>query len=135
MSNQYEFASIPLRAGYVLVDKKFNLTFLAGVSSELFLNNEIESSSGEFETLTSSSGDDSPYKNVYFNGSLGTMLGYSFASNYLITVEPSYRFAMNSFTKDDFYLNSYPSSFWFHLVLHIILNDNQLISGLMCLVN
>lgn len=111
LSNQYEFASIPLRAGYVLVDKKFNLTFLAGVSSELFLNNEIVSSSGEFQTLTSSSGNDSPYKNVYFNGSLGTMLGYSFASNYLITVEPSYRFAMNSFTKDDFYLNSYPSSF------------------------
>lgn len=111
LSNQYEFASIPLRAGYVLLDKKFNLTFLAGVSSELFLNNEIESSNGEFQTLTSSSGDGSPYRNVYFNGSLGTMLGYSFARNYLITVEPSYRFAMNSFTKDDFYLNSYPSSF------------------------
>ena len=51
------------------------------------------------------------HKNIYFNGLLGTMLGYSFAESYLVTVEPSYRFAVNSFTKSDFYLNSYPSSF------------------------
>jgi hypothetical protein len=39
------------------------------------------------------------------------MLGYSFAKNYSITLEPSYRMAINSFTKDSFYLDSYPSSF------------------------
>jgi hypothetical protein len=39
------------------------------------------------------------------------MLGYSFAKNYAVTVEPSYKFALNSLTKDDFYLNSLPSSF------------------------
>ncbi|MCG8311429.1 MAG: outer membrane beta-barrel protein [Cytophagales bacterium] len=110
LNNQYEFASIPVRAGYVVVDRKINMALMAGVSSEFFLNNRIISSNDEFETLTSS-GNDSPYKNVYFNGSLGTMFGYTFAKNYLITVEPSYRFAINSFTKNDFYLNSYPSSF------------------------
>lgn len=111
LNNQYEFASIPLRAGYILLDKKINLTFLAGISSELFLNNQIGSTENDFQTLSSSAGDASPYKSVYFNGSLGTMFGYSFAKNYLITVEPSYRFAVNSFTRNDFYLNSYPSSF------------------------
>jgi len=111
LNNQYEFASIPLRAGYVFLDRKINLTFMAGISSELFLNNRIGSNSTEFETLTTTSGDGSPYKRVYFNGSLGTMMGYTFAKNYQISVEPSYRFAMNSFTREDFYLNSYPSSF------------------------
>jgi len=111
LSNQYEFASIPIRAGYVFLDRKVNLTLMAGVSSEFFLNNQISSNNNDFETLTSSSGEGSPYKSVYFNGSLGTMLGYTFAKNYLITVEPSYRFAVNSFTRNDFYLNSYPSSF------------------------
>ena len=84
---------------------------MAGISSEFFLNNQIEDKSNYLETLSSASGDGSPYKNVYFNGSLGTMLGYTFARNYVITLEPSYRFAVNSFTRDDFYLNSYPSSF------------------------
>ena len=84
---------------------------MAGISSELFLNNRIGSNNSDFETLTTTSGDGSPYKRVYFNGSLGTMFGYTLARNYLITVEPSYRFAVNSFTKDEFYLNSYPSSF------------------------
>ena len=111
LNSQYEFASIPLRAGYVFLDKKFNITLMAGISSEIFLNNQIVDNSDFLETLTNSSGYGSPYKNVYFNGSLGTMLGYSFAKNYVITLEPNYRFAVNSFTRDDFYLNSYPSSF------------------------
>jgi hypothetical protein len=111
LNNQYEFASIPLRAGYVFLDRKINLTLMAGISSELFLNNRIGSNNSDFETLTTTSGDGSPYKRIYFNGSLGTMLGYTFARNYLISVEPSYRFAMNSFTREDFYLNSFPSSF------------------------
>ncbi|MCK5207842.1 MAG: hypothetical protein KAQ79_07475, partial [Cyclobacteriaceae bacterium] len=111
LSNQYEFASIPLRAGYVFLDKKFNLTLMAGISSNFFLNNQIVDKSDYLETLSSSPGDGSPYKSVYFNGSLGTMLGYTISDNYVITLEPSYRFAVNSFTRDDFYLNSYPSSF------------------------
>ena len=110
LKSQYEFASIPLRAGYIALDRKVNITLLAGISSELFLNNQIGGNEN-FETLSNSKGDGSPYKSVYFNGSLGTMFGYTFAKNYLITVEPSYRFAVNSFTQEDFYLNSYPSSF------------------------
>lgn len=111
LSNQYEFASIPIRAGYVLLNKKINLTLLAGISSEFFINNSISDGSNYLETLSSSDAAESPYKNVYFNGTLGTMLGYSFAKNYSVTIEPSYRMAINSFTKDSFYLSSYPSSF------------------------
>ena len=110
-NNRYEFASIPIRAGYILLDRKVNLTFLAGISSEVFLNNTIDGGQQEYKTLSISNGENSPYKNMYFNGSLGTLLGYSFAENYSVTIEPSYRFAMNSFTRDDYYLQSYPSSF------------------------
>lgn len=111
LENQYEFASIPVRAGYIVMDKKVNLTLMAGVSSEFFLSNQIVDRSDFFKTLDNSAGDTSPYKSVYFNGSLGTMLGYTIAKNYVLTLEPSYKFAINSFTKDDFYLNSLPSSF------------------------
>lgn len=111
LNNQYEFASIPLRAGYVFLDKKINITLMAGISSEILLNNRIVDKSDLLETLSSSPGEGSPYKSVYFNGSLGTMLGYTFAEKYVITLEPNYRFAVNSFTRNDFYLSSYPSSF------------------------
>lgn len=111
LNNQYEFLSIPLRAGYMIVDRKVNLSLMAGISSEFFLNNQIEDGSEYLATLTNSPGDGSPYKGIYFNGSLGTVLGYNFFRNYSITVEPSYRFALNSFTRDDYYLNSLPSSF------------------------
>ncbi len=111
LNNQYEFASIPVRLGYMVLDKKFNITVLAGMSPEFFLGNKIEDPSGFFNTLSNGTGLESPYKNVYFNGSVGTMLGYTFAGQYSITVEPKYRFALNSFTKEGFYLNSYPASF------------------------
>ena len=111
LNNQYEFASIPVRAGYVILNKKINLTLLAGISSEIFINNSISDDSNFLQSLSSDDASDSPYNNMYFNGTLGTMLGYSFARNYMVTVEPSYRMAINSFTKDSFYLSSYPSSF------------------------
>jgi hypothetical protein len=111
LNNEFEFLSIPLRAGYVFVDRKINVSLMAGISSEFYLNSNIEDKSNYLETLSISPGEGSPYKNVYFNGSLGTMIGYSFAEKYAVTVEPSYRFALNSFTRDDFYLNSLPSSF------------------------
>ncbi len=111
LDNQYEFAAIPVRLGYIVLDKRFNITVLAGMSPEFLLKNKIEDQSGFLETLTTGTGFDSPYKNVYFNGSVGTMLGYTIAGQYSVTVEPKYRFALNSFMKDDFYLNSYPASF------------------------
>jgi len=111
LTNQFEFASVPLRAGYMILDKKLNLTVLAGVSSEFFLGNNITGGGNFLESISDSQGDNSPYKDVYFNGSVGTMLGYTIFGNYNITIEPGYRFAINSFTKDDFYLNSYPSAF------------------------
>ncbi|NJN25063.1 MAG: PorT family protein [Cyclobacteriaceae bacterium] len=111
LKNQYEFVSIPIKAGYVIIDRKMSLALMAGASGEFFLNNKIVDKSDYFETLSTSSGEGSPYKRVHFNGSVGTQVGYEFARNYHITIEPSFQFAMNSFTKNSFYLNSYPSSF------------------------
>ncbi len=111
LNNRYEFASIPVRAGYILLNRKINITLLAGISSEIFINNSIADESNFLQTISSSDASESPYRDVYFNGTLGTMLGYSFAKNYSLTLEPSYRMAINSFTKDSFYLSSYPSSF------------------------
>ncbi|MDZ7606691.1 MAG: hypothetical protein U5K79_14130 [Cyclobacteriaceae bacterium] len=111
LTNQFEFASVPLRAGYMILDRKLNLTVLAGVSTEFFLGNNITGGGDFLESISDSKGDTSPYKDVYFNGSVGTMVGYTIFGNYNITIEPGYRFAVNSFTKEDFYLNSYPSAF------------------------
>ncbi len=111
LTNQYEFASIPIRAGYIILEKKINLTLLAGVSSEIFHGNTISGGGNLLSEITEKQGESSPYKDVYFNGSLGTMIGYAFSDKYHVSIEPGYRFAMNSFTKDDFYLNSFPSSF------------------------
>jgi hypothetical protein len=111
LDNQYEFAAIPVRVGYVILNTKISVTVLAGVSSEFFLNNKIQGNSQFLQSLSNGNGENSNFKSVHFNGSVGTMLGYTFADNYMLTLEPGYRMALNSFTKDSFYLESYPSSF------------------------
>jgi len=94
LNNQYEFASIPIRAGYVLLDKKFNLALMAGISSEFFLGNKIVDKSNYLSSLSNSSGGGSPFKSVYFNGSLGTMLGYTFAKVWLIVLNSKSTFLL-----------------------------------------
>lgn len=111
-ANTFEFASIPVKAGYIVLDKKIDLILFGGVSSEFFIKNTINQKDNLTNTYQSSPGDDSPYRSVYFNGSLSTALGYTVADHYRLSLEPGYRMALNSFTKDSFVLTGKPDAFY-----------------------
>lgn len=109
--NQFQFLSIPVRAGYVLLDKKVSLVLSAGVGTDFFLRNEVTSDDAGLQDFSVSPGGDSPYRSVYFNGLMGTQLRYRFSKHYSFTFEPSYSIAINSFSKSDSNLNSFPNVF------------------------
>ncbi len=110
--NVFEFASVPLKAGYILLDKKLDLILFGGVSSDFFIKNTITQEDNLTNVVENSPGSSSPYKNVYFNGSLSTALGYTIAEHYRISFEPGYRMALNAFTKDSFILTGKPDAFY-----------------------
>ncbi len=115
--NTFEFASVPIKAGYIVLDKKLNLTLFGGVSSEFFLKNTITQKNDLTNVYENDRGSESPYRPVYFNGSLSTALGYTIAGHYRLSVEPGYRMALSSFTKDSFVLTGRPDAFYLNFGL------------------
>jgi hypothetical protein len=112
LNNTYEFISLPLSFGYYLVDKKIEWMLTAGVTTDFFLKNTISDPSNFLEPKEITAGSGSPYNNSYFNGTLGTMVNFSFADHYRFSLEPTYRLGLSDFAKDDALFTSRPSTFF-----------------------
>jgi hypothetical protein len=111
LDNTFQFISIPIQAGYMLVDSRVKFQLNAGVSSDVFLKNKITAVDRSLESVTINSGSDAPFRSVYFNGLIGAQASYEFLPRYLITLEPRYKMALSEFTKSNHAYTSLPSSF------------------------
>lgn len=111
--NNFEFLSLPLKAGYLVLDNKhLDLLMSAGVTSDFFINNEIKDEGLGLQEVNVKPGSESPYRNVLFNGVVSAELKYDLSDGrYSLYVEPSYRMSLNSFTKSDYMFSSRPRSF------------------------
>ena len=108
-NNNYQFLSIPIKIQYLILNQKFQLGVNTGLSTDIFLRNKVNESNNLVESFEQSSGDNSPYRRSFLSGILGVELGYNFLSNYYLTLEPSYRRSLNSFTRESATVNSNPS--------------------------
>jgi hypothetical protein len=112
LKNAFEFISIPLQAGYIVFDRVIDMSLLAGLSADFLVGNAITDQGGMLQDFNTGRGQDSPYRSIYYNGSLSTALGAVIGQRYRITVEPGYRMALSDLTKESFSLNSRPSAFY-----------------------
>ncbi len=108
LSNRYEFLTVPLKMGFILLDGRTGLILNTGLSGEVFLSNKVQVSGEGIEDTKTKAGENSPYKNVYFNGTLGLEVNYQIAANYKVVFEPYYRHALTTFTKNSEGLTSSP---------------------------
>ena len=111
LANSYSFASLPLQAGYIVFEEKLSLTLLAGLSTDFFLGNKVSDPDNFITTVQNKPGDASPYRNVLFSGLVGTSLGYDFAGNYRVRIDPGLRLGINTLTKENIALESRPNAF------------------------
>lgn len=110
LENQFQFASIPVKAGYVLLDRKVSVELNAGVATNIYLGNKLTDESNDME-LTIGPGDASPYREVSFSGLAGIQFGYRFLGRLDLILEPNYRQSINSLTKDESSFKANPSGF------------------------
>ncbi|MEM1408317.1 MAG: hypothetical protein AAGG59_16155 [Bacteroidota bacterium] len=94
IDNSYRFISVPVQAGYILVDRKFGITLLGGVSNDLFLKKSVDGENDGFQEYDVDEG----IRTYNITGLLGTELGYRIGSQYLIALTPQIRQAINSTT-------------------------------------
>jgi len=111
VNNNVKFFSVPVQAGYLVVNKKFGVQLNAGVSTDLFLQNTITPEGGSLDKTTQGRGDDSPYRSVNFSGLMGTEFTYRFGQRYRVALNPGFRYPFNSVYKTDVGVESTPLTF------------------------
>lgn len=107
MNNQFQFATVPVKVGYRLIDSRLSLALNAGVAANMYLGNRLEDPNSELIGVTLGPGETSPYRSVSLSGLAGVQLGYNLFERLAVTVAPSYTQSINSLTKDqaDFVAN------------------------------
>ncbi|MCV9388702.1 outer membrane beta-barrel protein [Reichenbachiella ulvae] len=99
LSNEYQYITVPIKAGYVLLDRKFNIVFNTGLASNFLMNAQLESHGSQ--SLSNDLDTSNDYESVYFNFSTGLEFGYRFFRNYQVTLEPNYNQALTDFTNSN----------------------------------
>lgn len=111
VNNSVQFVSVPLQAGYLVINKKLGLQLNAGVSTDLFIQNTINPEGGRLDKTTQGRGSDSPYRSVNFSGLVGTELSYKFGRRYRVALNPGLRYPLNSIYKSDLGIEATPLTF------------------------
>ena len=111
MSNVFEFTSIPVKAGYLLLDKKISMEVNAGVIANIYMGNRLSTEDPNIAELTIGPGDSSPYRDLSFSGQAGLELGYRFMKRLDVILEPNYRQSINTLTKSNSNFTTNPSGF------------------------
>lgn len=108
VNNQVQFLSVPLNAGYVLLDKKFGVQLNAGISTDFFIQNTIDPQGGSLEKTTQKSGEGAAYRTVNFSSLIATDFIYKIGPRYRVLLTPGLRYPLNSIYKDQTGITSTP---------------------------
>lgn len=94
-----EFVSVPVQAGYLLVNRKIGWQINAGVASDFFVRNSLVDRSGNLDKSTQSAGENSSYKTVNWTGLMGTEVSYKVSKHYSFSLVPGMRYSFQSIVK------------------------------------
>lgn len=94
-----ELVSVPLQAGYLIINRKIALQLNSGVSTDIFLQNTLTDKSGQLNKLTESAGSDSPYKSFSWSAIMGSELSYKIGDQYRVSLVPGLRYPMSPVLK------------------------------------
>jgi hypothetical protein len=94
-----EFITVPVQAGYLIVNKKIGVQLNAGVASDIFVRNSLVDPTSRLSTNTQTAGENSTYRTFNWTGLVGTELSYRISNHYRISVIPGMRYSFNSILK------------------------------------
>ncbi|MFS4466313.1 hypothetical protein [Maribacter sp. 2210JD10-5] len=98
MSQQLGYLEVPVELNYALIDKKFGVNIIGGVSSLFLVNNTIALTSGN---LTTEIGEANNVNDVNFSTNVGLGLNYKFSPKLQLNVEPIFKYQLNAFSEAD----------------------------------
>jgi hypothetical protein len=111
VNKNMKYVSVPLQAGYLVINRAFAVQLNAGIATDLFLQSTVSADGGGLNTSTEESGSDSQYRTVNFSGLMGTEISYRFADHYRLALNPGIRYPLNSIYKSDIGIDATPITF------------------------
>jgi hypothetical protein len=97
LNQRMGYYEVPLELSYSVLDQKFGVNLIGGVST-LFLNEN--SVSVQSESATFSLGQASNLNNVHFSSNVGVGFTYKFWKNLEARFEPTFKYQFNTFSRD-----------------------------------
>ncbi len=91
------YIELPVEMSYKLVDKKFGVTLIGGMST-LFLNENSVALMAP--GLSTNLGKASNLNDVHFSSNIGVGFKYSFWKSFEVNFEPMFKYQINTFSKD-----------------------------------
>lgn len=111
VNNSMQYLSIPMQAGYLVINKTFGLQLNAGVATDLFLQNTVKAESQQLAATSQPAGSDSPYRAVNLSGMVGTEVSYRMGPHYRVSLNPGIRYPFNTIYKSELGVQSTPLTF------------------------
>ena len=91
------YIEVPVEMSYKILNKKFAIELISGISG-LYLNkNDVMLKTTETELKI---GEASNLNKIHFSSNLGLGLKYNFIKNLAVSVEPTFKYQINTFSSD-----------------------------------
>lgn len=110
-NNTLQYLTIPLKAGYVVLNRKLNLTVNSGMATNILIGSSLNNSDGGLQNFGGSTSNNHAFNKTYFDLLTSIELGYQLMDKYHLSLEPSYRRAVNNFTGEGNALTGKPTNF------------------------
>lgn len=113
MSQQLDYLEVPLELKYDLLDTRFGIQMIGGMSTLVLNNNEIRVQSSGFENTIGSANN---LNDLSFSTNLGVGFHYKLSQKFLFNMEPMFKYQLNPYSgRSDFkpyYLGVYSGFSW-----------------------
>jgi len=92
---QFGYLEVPLELDYALIDRRFGVNLIGGLSSLFLIDNSVILSSGE---LTTEIGEARNLNELNFSTNIGFGVNYKFTPKVQLNIEPVFKYQLNTFS-------------------------------------
>ncbi|TPN87949.1 outer membrane beta-barrel protein [Aquimarina algicola] len=98
LNQSITYIEVPLEMKYALVNKRFGVNMIGGISTLFLQNNDVTLETGEF---SSTFGESNNLNDVSFTGNVGLGIDYQLSDVFGIALEPIFKYQFNAFSNNN----------------------------------
>lgn len=96
LSQRIDYIEVPLELEYTLVNKRFGVNVIGGVSTFILNDNEVVTEVDNRKTLI---GKANNINNISFSTNFGIGIDYKFSDTFKFNLEPTFKYQINAFSE------------------------------------